>query len=214
MAARDEREIVKASVISVLVIFAFGTGAVLAGMAGHALFPGLEDPETIFPLLSRELFPPIITGLLMVIVLAAIMSTVDSLLILASSAVTRDFLQKIWKIGKSDHVLANYGKVTILIIGIGGAIFALFESPVIFWFVLFAWSGLGAAFGPVILCALFDRRTTLAGAFVGMLGGFVTTMVWVLAFKGKTYDLYEMIPGFLVGLLLTVIVSRLTRISA
>ncbi len=211
MAARDEREIVKASAISVFVIFLFGTGAVLAGMAGHALFPGLEDPETIFPLLSRELFPPIITGLLMVVVLAAIMSTVDSLLILASSALTRDFLQKIWKLGKSDRVLANYGKVMTLIIGIGGAIFALFESPVIFWFVLFAWSGLGAAFGPVILCALFYRRTTLPGAFAGMLGGFSTNMVWVLAFKGVTYDLYEVIPGFFVGLLLTLIVSRLSH---
>lgn len=208
MSARAEIELAKAGFISVTVILLFDVGAVTAGMAGRALYPELADPETIFPLLSRDLFPAAITGLLMVVVLAAIMSTVDSLLLLASSAVVRDFFQKILGSSKSSNVLAGYGKVVTLIIGVLGVGVALIETPLVFWFVLFAWSGLGAAFGPVILCALFYRRTTLAGAIAGMLGGFLTTVIWVLVFKSKTHDLYEMIPGFFVGLALTLAISR------
>lgn len=210
MSARSDRELLKASFISVLVIALFDIGAVTAGMAGRALFPELSDAETIFPTLARELFPPVVTGLLMVVVLAAIMSTVDSLLLLASSAVVRDFMQKMMGSAKSEKSLTGYGKMLTLLIGTAGIGFALMNSPLIFWFVLFAWSGLGAAFGPVILCALYYPRTTLNGAIAGMLGGFLTTMVWVLAFKARTYDLYEMIPGFFVGLVLTVVVSSVS----
>ena len=85
--------------------------------------------------------------------------------------------------------------------------FALTENRLIFWFVLFAWSGLGAAFGPVLLCSLWWRGTTLAGAIAGMVGGFGTAMLWVVFAKSHTYGLYEAIPGFVVGLVLTVVVS-------
>ena len=210
MSARSEQALYKAGFISVLVILLFDIGAVTAGMAGRALFPELADAETIFPTLARELFPPVITGILMVVVLAAIMSTVDSLLLLASSAVVRDFMQKIAGSVKSEESLAAYGKILTLVIGVAGIAFAAVESPLIFWFVLFAWSGLGAAFGPVILCALYYPRTTLSGAIAGVLGGFLTTVIWVLVFKARTYDLYEMVPGFLVGLLLTVVVSNVS----
>jgi sodium/proline symporter len=92
-----------------------------------------------------------------------------------------------------------------------GIAFALHQTPLIFWFVLFAWSGLGAAFGPVLLCAAWWPGTNLKGALAGMLGGFFTTVVWVLWLKPYFYDLLEVIPGFLVGLLLTIIVSKTTR---
>ena len=210
MSARSEQSLVPAMVISIIVIFCFDIGAVLTGMAGRALFPGLEDPESILPLLATSLFPPVIAGILMVVVLAAIMSTVDSLLILASSAVVRDYLQKIKKINKNDLILARYGKILTLIIGIIGVIFALYKTPLIFWFVLFAWNGLGAAFGPVVICALWYPPTNLKGAVAGMLGGFLTTMVWVLIFKDLTHGLLEIIPGFIVGLILTVAVSKAT----
>ena len=209
MSAESEVSLKTAGTISVSVLFFFTFGAVLTGMAGRALFPGLEDPETILPLLSTELFPEVITGLLLVIVLAAIMSTVDSLLLLASSAVVRDYLQKIHGSEKSDHDLARYGKYATLVIGALGIGFALTEAPLIFWFVLFAWSGLGAAFGPVLLCCLFYKGITLHGAAAGMLGGFLTSVVWVLLFKSSAYGLYEAIPGFMVGLLLIILVSRL-----
>jgi sodium/proline symporter len=103
--------------------------------------------------------------------------------------------------------VAFWGKVVTAVIGAGAILMALAEVRVIFWFVLFAWSGLACAFTPVVLCSLFWKRTTLAGAVAGMAGGFVTTIVWVLVFKEGFYDLYEMIPGFVAGLLLTVLVS-------
>jgi Na+/proline symporter len=208
MSARSERSLLPAMGISITVILLFDLGAVLTGMAGRALLPGLEDPERILPLLSTSVLPPVLGGVMMVVVLAAIMSTVDSLLILASSAVVRDYWQQVRGTSLSDHALANRGKIVTLIIGLIGIGFALHQTPLVFWFVLFAWSGLGAAFGPVLLCALWCRRTTLNGAVAGMLGGFLTTVVWVLWLKPLFFDLLEVIPGFLVGLLLTVVCSR------
>lgn len=210
MSAREEGELRKARAMSVVVILLFDAGAVTAGMAGRVLYPELADAETIFPVLSAELFPPLVTGVLMVVVLSAIMSTADSLLLLASSAIVRDTLQKICGSRRTDRALSGYGKVVTILIGVIGAAFAFEEVRFIFWFILFAWSGLGAAFGPVVLCMLYDPRTTRAGAAAGMLGGFLTCVVWVLVFKGDSYELYEMIPGFVVGLVLTVVVSRLT----
>jgi len=93
----------------------------------------------------------------------------------------------------------------------GAMLLALTEARVIFSLVLFAWSGLGAAFAPVLLCALLWDRTTLAGAVAGMLAGFATSIVWVLFFKEHTYELYEMIPGFIMGLMTTIIVSLQTQ---
>jgi sodium/proline symporter len=210
MSVSDVEDLGKARNLSILVIVLFDIGAITAGMAGRVLIPGLEDPETILPALSMQLLSPLLAGVMMIIVLSAIMSTVDSLLLLAASAVVRDGIQKIGGSLKSDTVLANYGKIVTLIVGIAGVIFALSEVKVIFWFVLFAWSGLGAAFGPVILCTLYYKKTTLQGAIAGMVGGFLTSVVWVLAFKSQTYDLYEMIPGFIVGITLTLVVSHMT----
>ena len=211
MSARSEKSLVPAMVISVIVILLFDLGAVLTGMAGRALFPGLEDPEGILPLISTDLLHPVLGGIMMVVVLAAIMSTVDSLLILASSAVVRDYWQQVRGSNLSDRALANRGKLVTVIIGIIGVTFALHQTPLIFWFVLFAWSGLGAAFGPVLLCALWYPGTNLAGAVAGMLGGFMTTVTWVLWLKPHFNDLLEVIPGFVVGLALTVIVSKVTK---
>lgn len=211
MSARSEKSLVPAMVISVSVILLFDLGAVLTGMAGRALFPGLEDPEGILPLISTTVLNPVLGGIMMVVVLAAIMSTVDSLLILASSAVVRDYWQQIKGSKLTDHALANRGKLVTVVIGITGIAFALNQTPLIFWFVLFAWSGLGAAFGPVLLCAMWYPGTNLAGAVAGMLGGFITTVAWVLWLKAGFYDLLEVIPGFIVGLALTIIVSKLTK---
>ena len=210
MSARDDNELKKARWVSIVVMIFFGAGAVTAGIAGRALFPGLEDSETIFPVLSTALFPPLVTGVLLVIVLSAIMSTADSLLLLASSAVVRDTMQKILGSGKSDHQFAVYGKIATLLVGIVAVALAFRVEALIFWFVLFAWSGLGAAFGPVVLCLLYDRKTTGPGVAAGMLAGFLTSVVWVLVGKQYSYDLYEALPGFIAGVLVTVLVSRMT----
>ena len=211
ISARNRGEIVRASLVAVICIIVFNTGAVLAGMAGRSLFPGLQDQETILPRMSLELFPTIFTGIFLVIVLAAIMSTADSLLLLASSAVIRDVVQKIFQPELSERHLSFYGKLTTVVIGAGALVLAVGEVRMIFWFVLFAWSGLASAFTPVILCSLFWRRTTRAGAVAGMAGGFLSTVIWVLLFKEQFYGLYEMIPGFGMGFLLIVVVSLCTK---
>ena len=213
MSARDDEELKKARWVSVAVLLVFTFGAVTAGIAGRALFPGLEAQEKIFPTLSSELFSPLVAGILLVIVLSAIMSTADSLLLLASSAVVRDTVQHIVGSKKSDHELARYGKIVTIIIGIIGIAVAIPDAKFIFDFVLYAWSGLGAAFGPTLACLLYYRKTTWAGVVAGMLAGFTTSIVWVEVFKAETHDLYEAIPGFIAGLAATYLVSALTHKS-
>ncbi|MEX2273694.1 MAG: sodium/proline symporter [Vicinamibacterales bacterium] len=210
MAARDTREITRGSLIAVICIIVFDIGAVLTGISGRALFPGLADAETIYPVMGSGLFPAAFAGIFLVVVLAAMMSTTDSLLILASSAVVRDVVQKIIRPDLSERTLARFGKVTTVVIGAAALVMALREVRLIFWFVLFAWSGLACAFTPVVLCGLFWKRTTRAGAIAGMVAGFVTTVLWVVFFKTGFYELYEMIPGFIAGLACTVGVSLVT----
>ena len=210
MSARDDGEIKKARIVSLSVLLVFTTGAVTAGVAGRALFPGLEDSETIFPVLSNNLFPEVISGMLLVVVLSAIMSTVDSLLLLASSAVVRDTYQKIIGTTKSEETLSNYGKLVTVVIGVIAVILGIQEPRVIFDFVLASWSGLGSAFGPVMVGVLYYKRITWEGVVAGMLGGFIVSVAWLAWFKADFYGLYEAIPGFTAGLLLTYGVSWLT----
>jgi sodium/proline symporter len=122
----------------------------------------------------------------------------------------RDYMQKIRGSRLSDKALANRGKLLTLVIGVIGVGFALQQSPMIFWFVIFAWNGLGAAFGPALLCGLWYPRTNIRGAIAGVLGGFLTTVTWVLFFKEQFYNLSEIVPGFFVGLALIIIVSNAT----
>lgn len=213
MAARDQKQIVDGGFWAVLCVIGFDVGAVFGGMAGRTLFPGLDDPETVLPMMSAELFPAFFTGIFLVVVLAAIMSTVDSLLILASSVVVRDVVQKALGSNASERSLSLMGKAVTVVIGGVGLVVALLEVRVIFDFVLFAWSGIACAFTPVVLCSLFWKGTTREGALAGMIGGFAVTVVWVRAFKADFYDLYEMIPGFLAGLLVCALVSLVTRPS-
>lgn len=210
MSARDENEIRKARLVSIVVMLFFTFGAVTAGVAGRALFPGLDDSETIFPVLSSNLFPPVISGMLLVVVLSAIMSTVDSLLLLASSSVVRDTYQKIIGTTKSERTLSNYGKLLTVVIGTIAVILGIQEPRVIFDFVLASWGGLGSAFGPVVVGILYYKRITWAGVLAGMLGGFLVCVIWLRHFKDDYYGLYEAIPGFLAGFLLTYGVSYLT----
>jgi sodium/proline symporter len=211
ISARDLTQIARGGPIAVICIIVFDVGAVLTGIAGRALFPGLADQETILPAMASGLLPEVFLGIYLVIVLAASMSTVDSLLILASSSVARDVVQNVFNPRVSDRGIAMIGKVVTAAIGIAAVAFALGEVRLIFWFVLFAWSGLACAFTPVILCSLFWPRTTRAGAVAGMVSGFLTAILWVVALKSRTYELYEMIPGFAVGFVATIGVSLLTE---
>ena len=211
MAIKSTDEIKSAAWISTVCIILFDTGAVLTGMAGRVLFPELTDVETVMPTMARELLPPLITGVFLVMVLAAVMSTVDSLLILASSAVVRDLMQKVWNVRWQDAQLARFGMIVTIAIGIGAMAFALSDIKVIFWFVVFAMSGLSAAFGPPVICVLFYKGITKEGALAGMLGGFTTDMLWVTFMKPHTHGLVEIIPAVIVGFGLIFLVSRATR---
>ena len=213
MSARDDGEIRKARIMSMIVLFIFTFGAVTAGVAGRALYPGLEDSETIFPVISNNLFPPVISGVLLVVVLSAIMSTVDSLLLLASSAAVRDTYQKIMGSTDSDQRLSSYGKVVTIIIGVLALVLGIQEPRVIYHFVLASWSGLGSAFGPAVIGILYYRRITWLGVLAGILGGFVASVAWLMYFKEDWHGLYEAIPGFIAGMVLTFGVSRLTHRS-
>ncbi len=210
MSARDDGEIKKARIMSVIVMLVFTVGAVTTGVAGRALFPGLEDHETIFPVISSNLFPPVISGMLLVVVLSAIMSTVDSLLLLASSAVVRDTYQKIMGSKESEERLSNYGKIFTVVIGVIAVVLGVQEPRVIYDFVLASWSGLGSAFGPAVIGILYYKRITWLGVLCGMSGGFAASVIWLMFFKADYYGLYEAIPGFIAGMVLTFGVSWLT----
>lgn len=211
MAIKSADEIKSAAWLSTICIILFDTGAVLTGMAGRVLFPDMPDVETVLPTMARELLPPLVTGVFLVMVLAAVMSTVDSLLILASSAVVRDLMQKVLNVGWQDAQLARFGMFVTVAIGVGAMSFALTEIKVIFWFVVFAMSGLSAAFGPTVICALFYKGITREGALAGMVGGFATDMFWVTFIRERTHDLVEIVPAVIISFALIFIVSRATR---
>ena len=118
-------------------------------------------------------------------------------------------MQRIFEPHLSEARLSLYGKLTTVVIGVGALALALGEVRVVFWFVLFAWSGLACAFTPVVICALFWPRTTRNGAVAGMLAGFLTAVAWVLLPPSVTLGLYEMIPGFFAGFAATLGVSLL-----
>lgn len=210
MAIRETRDVPKAAGMSIVVILLFDLGAVATGLVGRVLFPGLEDAETVMPELARSLFPPLVTGILVVAVLSAVMSTVSSLLNLASSAIVHDLYGQFARRSDAARREAGIGAWVTLAIGIAGCLIALRGGGVIFSLVLFAWSGLGAAFGPVVLCVLHWRGTTGTGVIAGMATGFGTTVLWVLLFKEASHGLYEMVPAFIASLAMTIVVSRLT----
>ena len=210
LAARDQKELIYGKYIAILFILLVDTGAVLTGMAGRVLFTSLENQEYIMPTIASELFPTFITGLFLAIVLAAIISTVDSLIILLSSSVIRDVYQKIFKPEASQKTLVFMGKIITVIVGIVAFWFSLSETRLIFWFVLFAWAGIGAAFCPVMVLSLFWKRMTKAGAIAGMCSGFLITMIWAIFFKSST-QLYEMVPAFFGAIIIIVIVSLFTK---
>ena len=207
MAAKDTRTIRLGIWIAMgwgLVIY---SSAIILGIAGTALFPGLADPEHLFPKAAEALLPTVVTAVVLTGVLAAIMSTVSAQIIVAASAVAHDVYSKMLKRRLSDKKLLLISRVTVLILGLGAMGIALGETRVIFWFVLFAWSGLGASFGPVILFTLYWKKVTREGAVAGMLTGFGTTLVWKLTGLSDAI-IYELVPAFAFSALVVWWVSR------
>ncbi|HHI76069.1 MAG TPA: sodium/proline symporter PutP [Gammaproteobacteria bacterium] len=210
MAIRDHREVAPARRIAVSWTALCLAGAVATGLAGIAfLDPPLAgaDTERVFMLLVQALFHPWLAGVLLAAILAAVMSTADSQLLVASSALAEDFYKAWLRPQASARELVWVGRGAVLLVALVAGLLALDADSRVLELVAWAWAGFGATFGPVILLALFWERMTAAGALAGMVGGGATVIVWRLL-EGGWFDLYELAPGFLAGLAAAIVVSR------
>ncbi|MFD1360800.1 sodium/proline symporter PutP [Lentibacillus salinarum] len=167
----------------------------------------LDDPEKIFIAFSQLLFHPVIAGILLAAILSAIMSTIDSQLLVSSSAVAEDFYKAIFRRAATDKELVWVGRLATLVIALIAAVIAMNPESSVLELVSYAWAGFGAAFGPTILLALFWKRFTRNGAFAGILAGALTVIIWGGILSGGVFDLYEIAPGFLLNLIVAVLVS-------
>ncbi len=183
----------------------------LAGKGGLAAF----DAETIFILLSQILFHPFIAGFLLAAILAAIMSTISSQLLVSSSSLTEDFYKTFIRKGASQKELVAVGRLSVLAVSLVAVGLAFDQSSSILDLVSNAWAGFGSAFGPIILLSLFWSRMTRSGALAGMIMGAVTVLFWIYApvledGAALSSVIYEIIPGFLIALFSAVGVSLVT----
>ncbi|MEK9628107.1 MAG: sodium/proline symporter [Nitrospinota bacterium] len=186
------------------------SSSILLGICGQALFPGLEDPEHLFPKAAEQLLPTLMTAIVLTGVLSAIMSTVSAQILVAASSVAHDVYSKMFKQTLSNEKIIFVSRLTVLLLGLGAMLIALGETRVIFWFVLFAWSGLGASFGPLILFTLYGKKVTLQGAVAGMLIGFSTTLIWKITGLSDSV-IYELVPAFFLSSFAIYVVSQKTK---
>jgi sodium/proline symporter len=187
MAARSDREIRRLRVIAVVWGVAVFYGAGLVGLVGRAMHPDLPDGEQTLMVLALELTHPVIAGLLLAAVLSAVLSTVSSQLLVAASAVSYDVVEEALGRARDDRRSLVLGRWTVAIVGAIGVLVALTEVRLVFWFVLFAWSGLGAAFAPLVLLSLSRREVVNRhGALAAMLTGVGVTVVWKLGRDAAT----------------------------
>jgi sodium/proline symporter len=189
-------------------------GATFTALAGIAFYEKtgyeLSNPEAVFIDLGQILFHPFIAGLVLSAVLAAIMSTISSQLIVTSSALTEDLFRLV-KRNVTDKELVFLGRLSVLIVTVVAAAMTWVQSDTILALVAHAWAGFGASFGPVVFLGLFWKKMTNWGAIAGMAAGAITVLVWPnIDFQSWLDDLYEMVPGFLLNLVFIYIVSLLT----
>jgi len=180
MATRSEGEIHRLRVIALLWGVAVFYGAGLVGLAGRVLMPNLQDGEQTLMALALRFTHPVIAGLLLAAVISAILSTVSSQLLVAASAVSYDLVEKMLGRAADDRRSLVLGRWTVAVVGALGILVALSEVRLVFWFVLFAWSALGASFGPLVLLAVAGDHVNRHGALAGMLTGAGVTVAWKL----------------------------------
>ncbi|WP_315852073.1 sodium/proline symporter PutP [Brevibacillus brevis] len=213
MAITSTSEIKKARSIGMGWMIFSVAGAMLTGLVGIALYSKqgwtLSDPETIFIQLGTILFHPLITGFLLAAILAAIMSTISSQLLVTSSSLTEDIYKTFFKRSATDKELVTIGRLSVLLVSVVAFLLALNKNDTILDLVGYAWAGFGASFGPVILLSLYWKRMNKWGALAGMIAGALTVIIWTRFDVLKDF-LYEMVPGFAISLLAIVVVSHLT----
>lgn len=217
MSIKKSSMIKKASTVAIIwVVLSLGSAiafAILGRMLIGEQLVNAGAPETVFIELVKMLFPSFIVGLLLSAIVAAAMSTADSQLLVASSSFTSDIYKPVFRKNASDKEVLWVGRAVVIIVSViaffiasnGGkgaqAIMNMVEN---------AWGGFGAAFGPVIILSLFWKRTTYKGAVAGVVGGAVTDVLWLIFLTGKT-GIYEILPGFIVGLVCCIVASLLDK---
>lgn len=222
MAIRSVKDIAVARWIGMSWMIVTVIGAVLVGFVGLAyveqngLQSSLLDPETIFILLSQALFHPLISGFLLAAILAAIMSTISSQLLVSSSSLTEDLYKTFLRRKASQKELVMIGRLATIAVSVIAIVLAFDRSSNILSLVSNAWAGFGAAFGPIILLSLYWKNLTRDGALAGMIAGAVTVLLWLylpvtLGGQSLSATLYEIVPGFIMSTIFAVSVSILGR---
>jgi sodium/proline symporter len=215
MGIRSHKDVPKATFIGItwMVIGLFG--AIFVGLTGFGLVSegafSLGDGEEVFIIMSQVLTNPLVTGILLAAILSAIMSTIDSQLLVSSSALAEDLYKGVFRKNASEKELILIARLSILIIAVIAIIIGSNPESSVLELVSYAWAGFGAAFGPLIILSLFWKRITAAGAIAGMIVGAVTVVVWGDFLEGGIFDLYEIVPGFIFNLIVAVVVSLFTK---
>lgn len=221
MAIRSPREAKRGRRIAIGWMFVCVLGAALVALTGRALgesgriplvTESSSDAETIFLLMGERLFPAFIAGFMLAAILAAIMSTVSSQLLVTSSAVIEDMYRGITKKRLSGTAGLNAGRVVVFLVSVLAALLAWARNDTILGLVAFAWAGFGAAFGPIIILSLYWRKLTTVGAVAGMVTGAVVVGIWgnLPDDLGGIFKLYEIVPGFLLCWAMAYVVSKMT----
>ncbi|NKB32072.1 MAG: sodium/proline symporter PutP [Pseudomonadales bacterium] len=185
-------------------------GSVSTGLAGIAYFSDqpLANPETVFIALSQSVFNPWVAGIITAAILSAIMSTIDSQLLVSSSVISEDFYRVFVRKDASEKELLLVSRIAVIAIALLALAIASDRESRVLDLVSYAWAGFGAAFGPVIVFSLFWRSMTAMSAVAGMIIGAVTVVLWSNV-SGGIFDLYEIVPGFLFASIAIVVISVL-----
>jgi SSS family solute:Na+ symporter/sodium/proline symporter len=218
MAIKSVKQLPSATRIGMSWMLVTVVGAVVTSLAGIVYVANtqvpLSDPETIFIVLSQWLFHPLIVGFLLAAILAAIMSTISSQLLVTSSSLTSDFYHTFLNKQASDRQLVFVGRLSVLVVSLVAIYLAYDRSNTILGIVSNAWAGFGAAFGPVVILSLYWHKMTRTAALAGMITGAVTVLVWIYApiqINGQSLSqwLYEIVPGFVMNTLVIIVISQL-----
>jgi len=217
MSIRDEKEMGAAKTIAMSWMILSVLGSLSVGFFGFAYVAAngvdLQDSEKIFIMLSQLVFNPWIAGFLLAAILAAIMSTVDSQLLVSSSVLTRDIYHAIIRKSASDKELVWVGRATVILIAVIAWYISADENSSVLKLVSYAWAGFGAAFGPLIILSLYNRNITKLGAIGGMVVGAATVIVWK-QIEGGIFDVFELLPGFIFSWIAILVLSRYSDASA
>ncbi|MCU7921653.1 MAG: sodium/proline symporter PutP [Candidatus Thiodiazotropha sp. (ex Dulcina madagascariensis)] len=208
-AVKDAGFVPKARRIAVSWVFVSLTAACLVGLVGIPIFETpLEDAEKVFIRLVGLLFHPLLAGICLAAILAAIMSTADSQLLVSSSTFTGDLYRLLLRKEAGERELVIVGRLAVLVIALLAFLLAMDRDNKVLDLVAYAWAGFGAAFGPTVLLSLYWTGMNRWGALAGILAGGLTVVIWK-PLQGGLFDLYEIVPGILASFLMIVLMSRL-----